>query len=50
MPIIWDAISGEMARRTSDVESSYKQSRKHVEVSSEHFREICISLMQKTKI
>lgn len=50
MPIIWDAISGEMARRTSDVETSYKKSRKHVETSSEHFREICILLMQKTKI
>lgn len=50
MPIIWDAISGEVARKTVDVEASYNKSRKHVQDSSDHFRDICIKLMEKMKV
>ena len=46
MPIIWAANSGEIARRTIDINQTLLNSRQHIDTSSKHLRSICHELMR----
>lgn len=50
MPIIWAANSGEIARRTVNIDEVYNQSRAHIENSSELLGRVCKELMRKNML
>lgn len=50
MPIIWAAISGEIARGAVDTKEMYLKSRQHVESSSKYLRSLCHKLMRENMV